>query len=255
MTKLRTVLLVAMLAAKRASDPPPLADHLHDNGIWSLRRRGGPIASPIGKNPNAAGSVMALRGGQVLPGKIISGLDRIGPSARRKRQNRIRNPRLRAAQNRTCNPRRVRATMNSSNPEFEEFYRAQQIVPPEEWDSFMAALRRPLPVTFRIDGAPEFVHEFLPVFKDKFLSALKAGDTPKDGCNQTQSQTPDDALLRVLDWFPGGCAMEVVGRAKQELRTAARDDVLELREALIALGDAGVLSRQEAARSPPNTTG
>ena len=30
---------------------------------------------------------------------------------------------------------------------------AQGICPPEEWESFMEALRRPLPTTFRINGS------------------------------------------------------------------------------------------------------
>jgi len=33
---------------------------------------------------------------------------------------------------------------------FEDYYRRQAILPPEEWDSFLQHLRRPLPVTFRL---------------------------------------------------------------------------------------------------------
>ena len=40
-----------------------------------------------------------------------------------------------------------------SNKEFESYYKELGIVPPDEWEEFLAALRRPLPATFRINGA------------------------------------------------------------------------------------------------------
>ena len=43
-----------------------------------------------------------------------------------------------------------------SNAAFEEYYKQQNIVPEGEWDSFMAALRAPLPTTFRINGSGRF---------------------------------------------------------------------------------------------------
>lgn len=36
------------------------------------------------------------------------------------------------------------------NEKFEAYYKAQGIVPEEEWDAFMASLRAPLPSSFRI---------------------------------------------------------------------------------------------------------
>ena len=35
---------------------------------------------------------------------------------------------------------------------FDEYYRAQGLVPPAEWDEFKAALKRPLGIAFRIIG-------------------------------------------------------------------------------------------------------
>ena len=37
---------------------------------------------------------------------------------------------------------------------FTAYYRGQGLVPPGEWPAFLAALRRPLPLTFRVHGAP-----------------------------------------------------------------------------------------------------
>jgi hypothetical protein len=38
------------------------------------------------------------------------------------------------------------------NAKFEAYYKAQDIIPPEDWDKFMAALRAPLPSSFRISS-------------------------------------------------------------------------------------------------------
>jgi hypothetical protein len=47
------------------------------------------------------------------------------------------------------------ADMN--NERFTAYYRAQNIIPDDQWDSFMESLRRPLPTTFRITGSREYV--------------------------------------------------------------------------------------------------
>jgi 16S rRNA C967 or C1407 C5-methylase (RsmB/RsmF family) len=38
------------------------------------------------------------------------------------------------------------------NANFEEYYKAQKIVPEEEWDAFIECLKTPLPTSFRING-------------------------------------------------------------------------------------------------------
>jgi len=39
------------------------------------------------------------------------------------------------------------------NQAFEEYYTKNDIVPTGEWEQFLEALRKPLPVTFRINGS------------------------------------------------------------------------------------------------------
>ena len=41
---------------------------------------------------------------------------------------------------------------SKENAKFEEYYKAQKIVPEDEWDAFMDSLRTPLPTSFRING-------------------------------------------------------------------------------------------------------
>lgn len=57
-----------------------------------------------------------------------------------------------------------------SNPAFEEYYRTQQIAPEGEWEGFMAALRSPLPTTFRINGSGRFAADLRDRLDRGFLS-------------------------------------------------------------------------------------
>lgn len=43
------------------------------------------------------------------------------------------------------------------NERFFGYYKAQKIVPDEEWDDFVEALRQHLPTTFRVTGSRQCV--------------------------------------------------------------------------------------------------
>lgn len=40
-----------------------------------------------------------------------------------------------------------------NNAHFESYYKTQAIVPEDQWDAFLDALREPLPTTFRVAGS------------------------------------------------------------------------------------------------------
>ncbi len=46
------------------------------------------------------------------------------------------------------------------NDRFFEYYKAQEIVPQEEWDDFVDVLRQHLPTTFRVTGSRQYVLAF-----------------------------------------------------------------------------------------------
>jgi multisite-specific tRNA:(cytosine-C5)-methyltransferase len=46
------------------------------------------------------------------------------------------------------------------NDRFFEYYKAQEIVPQEEWDDFVDVLRQHLPTTFRVTGSRQYVSAF-----------------------------------------------------------------------------------------------
>jgi multisite-specific tRNA:(cytosine-C5)-methyltransferase len=43
------------------------------------------------------------------------------------------------------------------NDRFEAYYRAQHIIPDDEWNVFLDTLKQPLPTTFRVAGSRQFV--------------------------------------------------------------------------------------------------
>jgi multisite-specific tRNA:(cytosine-C5)-methyltransferase len=47
--------------------------------------------------------------------------------------------------------------INMDNDRFSAYYKAQKIVPEEEWDTFIDALRQHLPTTFRVAGSRQYV--------------------------------------------------------------------------------------------------
>ena len=57
------------------------------------------------------------------------------------------------------------APYEKENKNFEDYYKAQKIVPEGEWDAFIASLKTPLPTSFRINGrcaSPTAVHRLIP---------------------------------------------------------------------------------------------
>ena len=47
------------------------------------------------------------------------------------------------------------------NDRFSAYYKAQKIVPEEEWDTFIDALRQHLPTTFRVAGSRQYVSHII----------------------------------------------------------------------------------------------
>ena len=161
----------------------------------------------------------------------------------------------------------------STNQDFIAYYREQGIVPPAEWDSFMAALATPLPPTFRMCGAQAAADKALATLK---RLALNASDTislrhlallsqeyhasrggtgwgdhqlpaaPADPPPQPPPE-PDTGgggcvQVREITWLPGAGAYQLQTPVDSDLK---KDPACaSLREALVNLSDAASLSRQ-----------
>eukprot|EP00798_Chlamydomonas_sp_ICE-L_P013848 gene13848-19771_t len=59
------------------------------------------------------------------------------------------------------------------NDAFDEYYKGQKIVPEAEWEEFLTCLRKPLPVTFRINGTGRFADHLRDRLKTDFFSQFK----------------------------------------------------------------------------------
>ena len=66
------------------------------------------------------------------------------------------------------------APYEKENKNFEDYYKAQKIVPEGEWDAFIASLKTPLPTSFRINGRCAF-----PTTVHPFPARLRDGDFPR----------------------------------------------------------------------------
>lgn len=44
-----------------------------------------------------------------------------------------------------------------ANERFFSYYKAQKIIPEDEWESFLEAIRGHLPTTFRVTGSRQYV--------------------------------------------------------------------------------------------------
>lgn len=71
------------------------------------------------------------------------------------------------------------------NERFEKYYRTQNILPDDEWDKFLNAMREPLPTTFRVAGSRQYVPSntlcipFL-IYFNAYRAARLLNDTIKD---------------------------------------------------------------------------
>lgn len=138
------------------------------------------------------------------------------------------------------------------NPAFEKYYRQQLgalFADDADWDAFMASLRTPLPVTFRISGMPDDPNAVA------VRTQLEAEHVPA----LADASTP----CMPLPWYPGRLAWQVDASRKVLLlrrkesgatdSTAAAASVAlrDLHAFLMVGADAGHVHRQEAASMVP----
>lgn len=86
----------------------------------------------------------------------------------------------------------------TENELFEEYYKTQGIIPPEEWDEFMTTLRSPLPSSIRITSfksqAKDMVENIQSIFS-------KLCDVEVDG-----EKVPPP---KCIEWYPGNLAWQI----------------------------------------------
>ncbi|SDA06911.1 BZ3501_MvSof-1269-A2-R1_Chr4-2g06957 [Microbotryum saponariae] len=121
---------------------------------------------------------------------------------------------------------------------FLKYYKAQSLVPEEEWGEFLHALQQPLPTTFRLtscrDVAPRLNQQIEETFVP-FLTGIEHEGVPLEAPKK-------------LSWYPGGFAWQL-NIPRQAIRK--QDAFKKFQHFLVHEADCGNLSRQEAVSMIP----
>ncbi|XP_048751869.2 RNA cytosine C(5)-methyltransferase NSUN2-like isoform X3 [Ostrea edulis] len=123
------------------------------------------------------------------------------------------------------------------NKLFEKYYKELGIVPEEEWDAFMNALKDPLPITFRITSCGGETEELKKLVKTEYIGKLLE--------EKSQSEKPK---VVCLPWYPDELAWQL-NSSRQEVRKDARFE--KLKTFLLQETESGSISRQEAVSMIP----
>ncbi|CAG9464524.1 unnamed protein product [Pedinophyceae sp. YPF-701] len=126
------------------------------------------------------------------------------------------------------------------NAAFEEYYNRQGIVEETEWEDFMSALRTPLPLTFRINGAGAFADALREKLKEDFLRDFSDEPIEVDG--------EVIAPPRPLKWYPRELAWQLSFSRKQLRKVPHLESIHEF---LKVQNEAGGITRQEAVSMVP----
>ncbi|ETE62867.1 tRNA (cytosine(34)-C(5))-methyltransferase [Ophiophagus hannah] len=124
------------------------------------------------------------------------------------------------------------------NASFEHYYGQLGIVPQEEWDSFLATLREPLPATLRITGYKSHANEILRCLKEKYFKEIE--NLVVDGQKIEMPQP--------LSWYPE----ELAWHTNLNRKILRKSPQLEkFHHFLVSETECGNISRQEAVSMIP----
>ena len=128
--------------------------------------------------------------------------------------------------------------IDQTNPKFESYYLAQEILPREEWDTFLETMRAPLPTTFRITSGKPTSRQLLDAMQNIYLPFL----------SNVEFEGEKIAPPRQLEWYPEGLGWHLDVR-KNVLRKSP--EFKRFQQFLVHETDVGSISRQEAVSMLP----
>ncbi|KAF8198599.1 S-adenosyl-L-methionine-dependent methyltransferase [Pholiota molesta] len=124
------------------------------------------------------------------------------------------------------------------NERFFAYYKAQRIVPDDEWDAFVDALRRHLPTTFRVAGSRQVANTLNTMIKELHVPTLS------NVVFEDQSIPPPVQI----SWYPDGLAWQF-NVPKKVLRKSP--EFKKFHSFLVFETEVGNISRQEAVSMLP----
>ncbi|KAF8217840.1 S-adenosyl-L-methionine-dependent methyltransferase [Mycena galopus ATCC 62051] len=130
------------------------------------------------------------------------------------------------------------AKSDMHNDRFTNYYRSQNILPDDEWDAFMEALRAPLPTTFRVAGSRQTAQSLNATLRDTHVPTLS---------NVEFEDQPIPPPVQI-PWYPDGLAWQF-NVPKKVLRK--QPEFKEFHSFLVFETEVGNVSRQEAVSMLP----
>ncbi|OAJ44123.1 hypothetical protein BDEG_27388 [Batrachochytrium dendrobatidis JEL423] len=124
------------------------------------------------------------------------------------------------------------------NKKFADYYKAQNIVSESDWDDFMAALKRPLPVSFRITGSRGDASDLREYMKKVHFPALQGFDIDGEVINPPNP----------IEWYPNQLAWQF-DCSRTALRKSPK--VKAFHSFLMSETNVGNISRQEVVSMIP----
>ncbi|PCH44057.1 S-adenosyl-L-methionine-dependent methyltransferase [Wolfiporia cocos MD-104 SS10] len=124
------------------------------------------------------------------------------------------------------------------NERFEKYYKAQNILPDEEWEPFLETMRSPLPTTFRVAGSRQIARLLSDTIKNTHVPHL-AGVVFEGEAVSPPSQ---------ISWYPEGLAWQF-NVSKKVLRKSP--EFKKFHSFLVYETEVGNISRQEAVSMLP----
>ncbi|CAN0859746.1 RNA cytosine C(5)-methyltransferase NSUN2 [Linum grandiflorum] len=126
----------------------------------------------------------------------------------------------------------------TQNAAFDDYYKEQGIVSPEELDTFMEVLRSPLPAAFRINSSSQFSTDIRLQLENDFMKTLRA-----EGADGVEVE-----VVKPLPWYPDNLAWHS-NFSRMQLR---KNQTLErFHEFLKLENEIGNITRQEAVSMVP----
>ncbi|KAJ7652218.1 S-adenosyl-L-methionine-dependent methyltransferase [Mycena rosella] len=129
-----------------------------------------------------------------------------------------------------------KASMN--NERFATYYQTQNIVPADQWEPFLDALRTPLPTTFRVAGSRQTAQSLNETLRDTHVPALS---------NVVFEEQPIPPPVQI-PWYPDGLAWQF-NVPKKVLRKSP--EFKGFHSFLVFETEVGNISRQEAVSMLP----
>ncbi|KAF9788609.1 cytosine-5--methyltransferase [Thelephora terrestris] len=125
-----------------------------------------------------------------------------------------------------------------NNSRFELYYKTQAIIPEDQWDAFLDALREPLPTTFRVAGSRQVARALNDVVRDTYIPNLT------DLVFEGEAVPPP----KQIPWYPDGLAWQF-NVPKKVLRK--NPEFKKFHSFLVYETEVGNISRQEAVSMLP----